>query len=144
VFIGGKKVADINEPGTVIGEMALLLGETRSATIKAITESNLTIVKPENLKSVAEANKEFFLNIAFNLSRNLEHNCTLIRETNELLQSRSSEVGVAPPSEKTNYKQLLSMMRELERFELKYKNEWMSEILKFARDEISKVRKMYS
>lgn len=144
VFIGGKKVADINEPGTVIGEMALLLGEPRSATIKAITDCNLTIVKPENLKSVAEANKEFFLNIAYNLSKNLEHNCTLIRETNELLQSRSSELGAVPPSERTNYKQLLGMIRELERFEVKYKNEWMSEILKFARDEISKIRKMYT
>jgi len=144
VYIGGKKVADINESGTVIGEMALLLGEKRTATIKTVTDCNITIVKPENLVEVAKNNPDFLLNIAVNLGKRLEHNCTIIRETNELLlESKSSDVPL-PPIERTNYKELLGLIRELERYDIKYKNEWLKKILNNVRNEINEVRDLYS
>lgn len=37
ILKGGKLVAEIAEPGTLFGEMSLILDETRSATVKAIT-----------------------------------------------------------------------------------------------------------
>ncbi len=144
VYIGGKKVADIHEPGTVIGEMALLLGERRTATIKTITDCNITIIKPENLRKVAEDNKDFLLNMAANLGKRLEHNCTLIRETRDILLESQSAERPLPPKERTNYRELLSMIRELERYELKYKNPWMSDLLKKIKTEIKKTRDRYS
>lgn len=143
VYIGGKKVADIHESGTVIGEMALLLGEKRTATIKAITECNITIIKPENLKEVAETHSDFFLNVAFNLSKRLEHNCGLIRETDNLLMESQKAEMPLPPSERINYKELLSLTKALEVYEMKYKNESLTEILKTSKKETNKIRELY-
>ena len=143
VYIEGKKVADIHESGTVIGEMALLLGEKRTATIKAVTVSNITIVKPENLKEIVQTNSDFFLNVAVNMGKRLEHNCILIRETDDLLIEDNSSNLHLPPEEKTNYKELLSLMSELERYDLKYKLGWLSDILKNTRKEISRVRELF-
>lgn len=143
VYIGGKKVADINESGIVIGEMALLLGERRTATVKTITDCNITIIKPENLKEAAQNTPDFFLNIAVNLGKRLEHNCSLIRETDDLLQESKAQETPLPPKERTNYKTLLSLMRELERYDIKYKNEWLSNILEDTKKKISEVKDLW-
>jgi len=143
VYIGGKKVADINKSGTVIGEMALLLGEKRTATIKTVTDCNITVVKPENLKEFACNNKDFFLNIAVNLSKRLEHNCNLVRETNDLLQENKSFKEPSPPKMRTNYKELLNLIRDLERYYFKYKNNWLSEILENSKGKINKTRNLF-
>ncbi len=140
VYIGGKKVADINENGTVLGEMALLLGEKRSATIKTVTECNITIIKPENLQNIANSIDDFFLNMAVNMGSRLEHNCSLIRETNNLLDESPSSEAPRPPSERTNYRELLSLVRELERYHIKYKLEWLIEILNYVKKEITEVK----
>jgi hypothetical protein len=96
VEVGGKKVSDIVASGTVIGEMALLLGERRTATIKTVSDCNITIVKPENLLQVAKNNPDFFLNIAVKLARGLEHNCMLIREASDSMMDASGSQPVAP------------------------------------------------
>lgn len=144
VFIGGKKVFDIFDPGTVIGEMALLLGAKRTATIKTVTDCNITIVKRENLEEVAKSNKDFFLKMAANLGQRLEHNCMLIRETSSLLEESEYTDTPEAPKERTSYKELLTMLRELERYEIKYKNSWLSSILNSAKARIHKVRDIYA
>jgi len=144
VYIGGKKVANIYESGTVIGEMALLLGEKRTATIKSLTDSNITIIKPENLKEIAQNNRDFFLNIAVNLSHRLEHNCSMIREIDELFVNAEDSEAIAPPEERVNYKELLVLLSELEKYESKYKFPWMKELLKSIREKLLKIRESFS
>lgn len=143
VYIGGKKVADINEAGTVIGEMALLLGEKRTATIKTVTDCNITVIKPETLKEAAANNPGFFLNVAVNLGKRLENNCSLIRETEELLSESKATQAPIPPKERTNYKALLSMLRDLERYDLKYKTEWLSEIISKTKQRVNETRDLW-
>ena len=53
VSIAGRKAAVIEQPGTVIGEMALLLGEKRTATIKPVN----TAVLDENYERRAQAER---------------------------------------------------------------------------------------
>ncbi|MBN2322631.1 MAG: cyclic nucleotide-binding domain-containing protein [Spirochaetes bacterium] len=143
VLIGGKKVADIHDAGTVIGEMALLLGERRTATIKTVTDCNITIIKPENLKEAAQNSQDFFLNIAVNLGKRLENNCNLIRETEELLaENRQSTVPI-PPKERPNYKALLTLIRDLERYDIKYKNEWMSKLVVQTKKRVNDARELW-
>ncbi len=142
VYIGGKRVATISECGTVIGEMALLLGEKRTATIKALTDCNITIIKPDNLKDIASGNSDFFLNVAVNMGRRLEHNCSLIRGTEDLLGGSEIETLPAAPKEKTNYLELMAFMNEMEPYEAKYKLEWLSGLLQYGRSEIAKIRKL--
>jgi CRP-like cAMP-binding protein len=144
VYIGGKKVFDIYDPGTVIGEMALLLGAKRTATIKTVTDCNITIVKRENLEEVAKTNKDFFLKMAVSLSQRLEHNCMLIRETSSLLEESEYDETLNVPKERTSYKELLNMIRELERYEAKYKNYWLTAIINRAKSRIKKTREAYA
>ena len=139
-----KKVFDIFDPGTVIGEMALLLGAKRTATIKTVTDCNITIVKHENLEEVAKSNKDFFLKMAANLGQRLEHNCMLIRETSSLLEDNEYDDTLKAPQERTSYKELLTMLRELEHYEVKYKNHWLSSILNSAKARINKIRDIYA
>ena len=143
VYIGGKKVADINQSGTVIGEMALLLGEKRTATIKTVTDCNITVIKPENLKEAAQNNPGFFLNIAVNLGKRLENNCNLIRETEELLSESKAQETPLPPKERTNYKALLTLTRDLERYDLKYKIEWLSELIAKTKQRVNQARDLW-
>ena len=122
---------------------ALLLGAKRTATIKTVTDCNITVIKPENLKEAAQNNPDFFLNIAVNLGRRLENNCNLIRETEELLRESKERETPLPPKERTNYKALLAMMRDLERYDLKYKMEWLSDIIRNTKTKINEARDLW-
>jgi CRP-like cAMP-binding protein len=144
IYIAGKRVAGIHESGMVIGEMALLLGEKRTATVKTITDCNITFIKPENLKEVAQKNSDFFLNVAVNMGKRLEHNCNLIRETADLLAENAPSDIPLPPHEKINYKELLALIRELERYEIKYKVVWLTDLLNSVKDEITKTRTTFN
>jgi CRP-like cAMP-binding protein len=145
IYIGSKKVADVNQTGTVIGEMALLLEEKRSATVKTVTDCNITIIKPDNLENIASDMNDFFLNMAVNMGKRLEKNCNLIRETNNLLVEEGTQSAAPkPPSERQNYKELLSLIREMERYHLKYKFDWMGNQLKGLKKDIAGIRVKYS
>ena len=50
VEIGGNRVATIDKKGTVIGEMALLLNEKRTATLKAKNNAVITVIKKKELQ----------------------------------------------------------------------------------------------
>lgn len=79
VLINNNKVAEIEKPGTVIGEIALLLGEKRTATLKAINQVVLTVIKKDNLQEFHDNNKEIFLKIAETLSHRIYNNFEIIR-----------------------------------------------------------------
>ena len=45
IYKGERLVGELSKPGTVFGEMALMLGEPRTATLKALVPSTLTEVR---------------------------------------------------------------------------------------------------
>ncbi|HPH01699.1 MAG TPA: cyclic nucleotide-binding domain-containing protein [Spirochaetota bacterium] len=82
IYVGEneKPVAMINQPGEVIGEMSLLLREPRSARMKAETECVLSVIRKDDLKSVAEAQPSFFLDIGTTLARRMHQSAEVIQE----------------------------------------------------------------
>ncbi len=98
VIIKGHKVATIDEPGTIIGEMALLLGENRSATLKANNTVTVAQIKKEDLKSIVSENKNFLSNIAFILAKRHYYNIVKIESVNKSLIE--SALDAAEQSEK--------------------------------------------
>lgn len=52
VLVGIKKVAEIREPGTYFGEMSMLLGQPRSATIVTNEVSTFLIIPPQSLGAI--------------------------------------------------------------------------------------------
>ena len=45
VYKNDNLVSQYNVPGTILGEMSIILGESRSASIKAITASTVSVIR---------------------------------------------------------------------------------------------------
>lgn len=83
VLIDGNSVATIEEPGTVSGEMALLLGEKRSATLKAKNGVILTKITKADLKEAAAKQEGLMKGIALSLAKRHYFNVMKIRHISE-------------------------------------------------------------
>ena len=93
IYVGESEqpVVLITQPGEVIGEMCLLLNDSRSATIKAEDAAQLSVVRKENLKQVATAQPDFFLEIGTTLSRRMH------QSVNFLQQLKAEKIANARP-----------------------------------------------
>lgn len=85
VMIQGNRVATIGDRGSVFGEMALLLGETRSATLKAKNNVVLTAVSKKDLREIASQNTGILNAIAVSLAKKHYFNIEKINSINEML-----------------------------------------------------------
>ncbi|MCX7679395.1 MAG: cyclic nucleotide-binding domain-containing protein [Spirochaetes bacterium] len=88
VLVGDNRVTTISEPGTIIGEMALLLGEKRAATLRALNTAIVTPINKQDLKEIAEKENKLFLSIAISLARRHDFNVKKIHSINEMLITR--------------------------------------------------------
>ena len=71
VEINDFEVAEINESGTVIGEIALFLREKRTATLRAKTDLAVAVLRKENLVDFTQAYKNFFFTVAASLANKI-------------------------------------------------------------------------
>lgn len=85
VFVGGSRINTIDEPGTVIGESSLLLGEPRAATLKAKNRVIITSIRKQDLKGIAEQQEDFFPGIVASLAGRHYSNVTRIESVNRSL-----------------------------------------------------------
>jgi len=114
VFIGGNRVASIEGEGTVIGEMALLLGEKRTATLKAKNNVVITRIKKENLKEIVEKQSDLLMSIAMALAKRHYYNLVKIGNVNRtaLEQAVAAEGG---GEKKSQSEQALKELNALKR-----------------------------
>ncbi|HPJ13690.1 MAG TPA: cyclic nucleotide-binding domain-containing protein [Spirochaetota bacterium] len=89
VLIGDTRVAVIDEPGSAIGEIALLLGENRSATLRAMNNVVLTKISQKDLKDISGSESPLFFEIAKSLSQKHINNIASIHSINESVISRN-------------------------------------------------------
>jgi len=85
VEIGGNRVATIDRKGTVIGEMALLLNEKRTATLKAKNNTVITIIKKKDLKEICEKQEDLLKNVTCSLAQKHYYNIIKISTVNKSL-----------------------------------------------------------
>lgn len=85
VEIGGNKVATIDRKGTVIGEMALLLNEKRTATLRAKNNIVITLIKKSELKDVCEKQDDLLKNITCSLAQKHYFNIIKLSSVNKSL-----------------------------------------------------------
>jgi len=89
VIIDDKKIATISEAGTIIGEMALLLGESRTATLKAKNSVVVTKIEKKELKEIADSGTDIFETLLkslvkrhyFNMVRIVDLNSSVLEKT---------------------------------------------------------------
>lgn len=97
IFIRDNRVATVSDKGAVFGEMALLLGDKRTATLKAKNNVVLTVIKKTDLKEIAQKEESFFLNIAASLAKKHHSNNEKIKSVNKLIINQAIE---GDPSQK--------------------------------------------
>ncbi len=95
VEIGGNRVATIDRKGTVFGEMALLLNEKRTATLKSNNNAVLTVIKKKELKEICEKQQDLLKNVSCSLAQKHYYNIIKINTINKSLidQHLNSEKG---------------------------------------------------
>jgi len=93
VEIGGNVVATIEKKGSVIGEMALLLNEKRTATLKSKNNVVITIIKKEELKEICERQTDFLKNIAVSLAQKHYYNIIKINAVSKSLVDEHFDNG---------------------------------------------------
>ena len=95
VEIGGNRVATIDRAGTVFGEMAILLNEKRTATLRAKNNAVLTVIRKNELKDVYEKQNDILKNITVSLAQRHYYNLIKISSVNKSLidQTLDSEEG---------------------------------------------------
>lgn len=82
VYLKDKRVGSISEPGSVIGEIALLLGEKRTATLKASNNVVITRIRKNEIKEVAENQSDFLMGLVSLLAKRHYNNVNKIRDLN--------------------------------------------------------------
>lgn len=143
VEIGGNEVAQIDSPGTVIGELAPLLGQTRSATLKAVHNTILTVVKNTDLKKLCSEQKDFLRNIAITLTRRNETLSSKIRELTEMIDKNANKDDSIPDilSEDPTKAHLKELKKELKALYDKYDMEWIYDIYYELSESMMQVKK---
>lgn len=91
VLINGNEVARIEKSGTVIGEIALLLGETRTATLKAVDQVVLSVIKKHNLQEFHKNHDDIFLQIGETLSKRIYNNFQMIQSIDQHTKEKTDE-----------------------------------------------------
>ena len=89
VLLDKTRVATIDEVGTVIGEIALLLGEKRTATLKAKNNVLITKITKKDLKEVAEKQGDIVTSVARTLAKRHYYNIIKIGDVNKSIAERS-------------------------------------------------------
>lgn len=96
VEIGGNRVATIDRAGTVFGEMALLLNEKRTATLRAKNNAVITVIKKAELKDVYEKQNDILTNIALSLAQRHYYNLVKLNSVNKSLVEQNLDDGNDP------------------------------------------------
>ncbi len=129
VIVDGNEVTEIEE-NSVFGEMALLLGETRTATLKAMEDCVVTVISKDQLPKVVKEDENFFKNIIVTLSRWELISINLVENLQDLLKE-SKEVTDEQVSKKKliEYKQMIKELRKkINDLYRKYEQEFLVEI----------------
>jgi CRP-like cAMP-binding protein len=95
IMVKGVRISTIDEPGTVIGESSLLLGQKRAATMIAKNTVIMTRIGKDDLKEVAEKQGDFLASIAATLAKRHYYNLARIEHVNKSLAEQSIDREVA-------------------------------------------------
>ena len=112
VFKDEQMVSEISEPGLIVGEMAPILGSSRTATIRTVTECEITVYTGDLRKRLIERLPPVTQRIMIAMTKRLQHQTELharalegarsleaqiesLQQTNRRLQERIDELTQA-------------------------------------------------
>lgn len=135
IYLGGleKPVAMVCTPGEVVGEMSLLLGEPRTATMRAETALTLSAIAMADLQQVVTGSPDFFIQLGITLSKRIAQGLSLL---NQLLSAAAPAPEEGMPHNDPHQDAFRSLERKIQ--ELLREHDFP--ILQELRDEINHIR----
>lgn len=131
VLKGEEKVAEISEPYSYFGEMSALLGEPRSATVRAIEKSEFMVIPGDKFETLIDVNpvigKKVMQTLAERLASMNKERLALIDEATKARRKVAQDAGAAAG----DYKRFLYASALI--FE-KYKLPQVAELVKFGKE----------
>lgn len=130
VLINNNPIAEIQRVGSVIGEMSLIMGEQRNATLQAVEETVLTVVKKENLKDFLKQHPNFLKQISLGIARHIAANIIVIKEINQLLKVPNEEEPNVPRilTSDPHKEELKNLKQKVFQLYEKYNMEWLEKL----------------
>ena len=131
VMINGTEIDTIEDRGSIVGEIALLLGEKRSASLEAVHKTVLTVVKKDNLKIFAESNPRFLKSMAIGLSRRLVNNCNLVNHLTEVIDQAKKKYEYLPEAliENKSKEEFKHLREKIQKLYEKYDIDWLEDLM---------------
>lgn len=133
VTVNGNRVATINESGTVFGEMALLLGEKRTATLTAKNNVVISKISRSILKEMSKKETHLLKDIACSLAKKHNYNILRIESTNQSLVeknfSEENNNGRSGSELDRAEKDLKSLKERVEEIRLKKKVDFLDDLI---------------
>jgi CRP-like cAMP-binding protein/CheY-specific phosphatase CheX len=83
IFIGTRRVATIDKPGSLIGEMSFFMGEKRTATVIALTPVEVEVIPKDNVVDHFSENPDFAVTVAGSLAQRLSDTSKKLAEYHE-------------------------------------------------------------
>jgi CRP-like cAMP-binding protein len=94
VSVGGSRIALISEPGSVVGEIGLLLGSPATADVTAI--GSTTVHRLDDAAELFDRHPGFGRFLAVGLARRLRQITTYLADLNEQFADRPGTLGLVP------------------------------------------------
>ncbi len=94
IIKGNKKISEINRPGELFGEMSVLLGGKRTATVKVAKEVKALKIVKEDIGRFLESSPEIAREITYMLARRLDETSQILYGLKEFCDQLPDAVTV--------------------------------------------------
>jgi len=139
VRIKNNPIDIIARKGTIIGEMGLILGMPRTATLRALEDVSVVKISSKDMESIFKNDPETFLDMISSLAFRENDNCEKIREYEEMVKLVSKGKGEYSMTQVADYASELSrFMSEIDGISQENMNmEWLSHIKELAERKVT-------
>ncbi len=136
VLINDYPIRVIENTGAIIGEMALLLERHRTASLKALDDSYLAVIKKDELEKTLAAQPRFLKIIAANLSRRILHHCLTINDLNQSFNN----MGLNPDLNLKDKDELDDLRKAIRELYIKHSDmDWLDDINQGISEKLEKI-----
>lgn len=101
----------ISEKGTVIGEMAILLNDKRTANLVAVDDVTIITIDRSDIKELFKSEPSIFINTITNLAMREAYNCNYIQKLYEMVTKNPDERKQKIETQNEEYKKELKELK---------------------------------
>jgi len=137
VLIKNTPIDIISKKGSTIGEMGLILGQTRSATLKALEEVHVVNIGAKDMENVFKNDSDSFFEMLSSLAFREHENCKKIQDYDALIKSGNSS-GVSDSLIADYASELAHLLNELARAAEEHSGyEWLMQIMNLSKRKVN-------